>query len=603
MIAALYNWSKVKCLALFILYTAALSAQKEDHIWLFNWHPYDDVSMDSIRGASVLDFNTLPPRAYKDEAITLDFIETNSFYSDSSGQLSLYTNGQAVYGADHQPIINGDTINYGRVWDIWTWANEAGQVVPNGFRITQGITLIPMGNTTERFIVLYKNGDIRETIHDPFDLWYSMIEKTDTGAYQVTQKDSFLLESIYLRGDVHACRHGNGRDWWVLQFSRNSVYTYLVDPDGIHLDDIQYLNQAFRTGFSMSSYSADGSKFAISVRAESDMDTGVDLMIADFDRCSGRLENEEFYRESSHNTGFGYGVEFSPDGNLLYGTTGNNIYQFDLRADDFQASKISVGEYDGSLCSHSQGSLFFGRPLLAPDHKIYIGSIVQCFNISVINHPNVRGRGCDFQHNVIEKPTFTNNTLPNVNTWRLGPLDGSACDTLGRDNHPVSRFWYEQDSSDFLTIQFWDVSYFRPEIWEWTFGDGGSSTEREPLHSFTEKGIYEVCLTVSNENSRHTSCQELNLGITSTTETAAVEIDLSIFPNPTDDFLRITFHDYLPQEASIFFYALTGQQVHRERIYGGVNVLDLTALPTGTYFYEIWDQGAVLDRGQQVIVD
>ena len=80
-----------------LLNTTLLSAQKEDHIWLFNLHRYDDVSQNSMHGASVMDFNTLPPRIYKQNEITVDFQETNSFVSDEQGELFLYTNGQAIY--------------------------------------------------------------------------------------------------------------------------------------------------------------------------------------------------------------------------------------------------------------------------------------------------------------------------------------------------------------------------------------------------------------------------------------------------------------------------------------------------------------------------
>ena len=538
----------------FLIFINSLSAQKEDHQWIFNGHQYDDVSDEPRAGASVIDFNTLPPRAYRNEAITLDFQETNSFYADENGQLLLYTNGQAVYGANHKAITNGDTINYGRIWDIWTWKNEHDEVSSVGFRIEQGISIIPIDLDATNFMVLYKNADNGSVVNDPLDLWMARIVKTSSEDFIVTQKDSVLLTNIFLSGDVHACRHGNGRDWWMLQFSDNTVYAFLIDDQGIQLDHEQILPQALRPGFSFSNYSSDGSKFALSVETENDTNDGIDLLVADFDRCSGELTNPIIFKQSSDDTAFGGGVEFSPDGKLLYTTTALNIFQFDLQADDILASKISVGEYDySSICELTGFELFFGRSSLAPDNKIYVGTNSQCFNLSVINHPNQRGRECEFQHNVVKKPTFTRNEPPNTNTWRLGPLDGSSCDTLGLDNNPVSRFWYEQDSSDFLTVQFWDVSYFLPESWSWTFVDGNNSSEQEPMHSYSEKGIYEACLTVSNENSSHTSCQELNFGISSTSEDL-FSPDISIYPNPTDDFVRITFHDYLPQSASISYY-------------------------------------------------
>lgn len=36
--------------------------------------------------------------------------------------------------------------------------------------------------------------------------------------------------------------------------------------------------------------------------------------------------------------------------------------------------------------------------------------------------------------------------------------------------------------------------------WQWTFGDGGTSTERDPLHTYAEPGLYDVTLKVTDAN-------------------------------------------------------------------------------------------------------
>jgi PKD repeat protein len=48
-------------------------------------------------------------------------------------------------------------------------------------------------------------------------------------------------------------------------------------------------------------------------------------------------------------------------------------------------------------------------------------------------------------------------------------------------------------------IQFYDNSTGgAPTQWRWNFGDGGTSTEQNPLHTYTQKGTYDVTLTVTN---------------------------------------------------------------------------------------------------------
>ncbi len=50
-----------------------------------------------------------------------------------------------------------------------------------------------------------------------------------------------------------------------------------------------------------------------------------------------------------------------------------------------------------------------------------------------------------------------------------------------------------------LTVQFTDRSE-NATVWNWAFGDGASSTEKTPLHTYSAAGNYTANLTVSNEN-------------------------------------------------------------------------------------------------------
>jgi parallel beta-helix repeat protein len=49
-----------------------------------------------------------------------------------------------------------------------------------------------------------------------------------------------------------------------------------------------------------------------------------------------------------------------------------------------------------------------------------------------------------------------------------------------------------------LAVQFTDTSRGSPKAWRWTFGDGTSSTERNPRHVYREVGSYTISLRVSN---------------------------------------------------------------------------------------------------------
>ncbi|MGA9190006.1 MAG: PKD domain-containing protein [Methanosarcina sp.] len=50
-----------------------------------------------------------------------------------------------------------------------------------------------------------------------------------------------------------------------------------------------------------------------------------------------------------------------------------------------------------------------------------------------------------------------------------------------------------------LSIQFTDLSQ-NATGWNWNFGDGNNSTQRNPVHEYADPGIYSVNLTATNEN-------------------------------------------------------------------------------------------------------
>jgi parallel beta-helix repeat protein len=95
------------------------------------------------------------------------------------------------------------------------------------------------------------------------------------------------------------------------------------------------------------------------------------------------------------------------------------------------------------------------------------------------------------------------------------------------------------------TIQFTDTSYDSDGTitsWSWNFGDGGSSTIKNPQHQYTTSGTYTVTLEVTdNDGAKNSISQTINVG-----ESAPPNIppsaDFSYTPsNPTtDDVMQFT---------------------------------------------------------------
>ncbi|MCK9592603.1 MAG: PKD domain-containing protein, partial [Methanoregula sp.] len=55
-----------------------------------------------------------------------------------------------------------------------------------------------------------------------------------------------------------------------------------------------------------------------------------------------------------------------------------------------------------------------------------------------------------------------------------------------------------------LVVQFTDLSTGSPNSWKWNFGDGQTSTIRNPVHSFIQGGAYTIALNVTNATRSNT---------------------------------------------------------------------------------------------------
>jgi len=51
-----------------------------------------------------------------------------------------------------------------------------------------------------------------------------------------------------------------------------------------------------------------------------------------------------------------------------------------------------------------------------------------------------------------------------------------------------------------LAVKFTDLSRGNPTTWSWNFGDGETSAEQSPVHTYEENGVYTVSLAAANAN-------------------------------------------------------------------------------------------------------
>ncbi|MCB9267427.1 MAG: PKD domain-containing protein [Lewinellaceae bacterium] len=526
-----------------------IMAQEYDNTWLLGYAGGSTSSEDSTYGISILSFwENSGPTIINNQTSEIDFFETNASISDAAGNYLFAFNGQYIEDASDHKMLNGDHINPYDSDDI-------------GYTLPQGGIILPWPEDSNRYVLFHQvkaygsggslfGGDLRYTIVD---------KRLNGGLGGVTQKRVLVLEGPLSYGQLTATRHANGRDWWLLagREESNEYYRILLAPEGVFNLGIQAIGSEVESGLGQACFSPDGQWY---VRYSTINNIVGDFVnIYAFDRCTGLLSNhlEINYFDDSHSGG----VAISPNSRYLYVSSYLYVYQYDLWASDLEASRDTVAVYDGF---RDPFATRFYLAQLAPNGKIYVTAPNSTNYLHVIHRPDEPGQACQAEQHGLRLPTRHGASMPNFPTYRLGPIDGSPCGTLGIDNLPVrlssrrslARWRYGQDTLEPLQVAFTDLSAYEPAEWHWDFGDGSTSQDTSPVHVFLEDGRYEVCLTVSNANGSDTKCRELQLGVVSEAgQVWGLKFEVQVFPNPFGERFTVALPaGWLPQQARLLLY-------------------------------------------------
>ncbi len=565
-----------------------LWAQMHDNTWFLGYD--NDTILSNQRGIEIL---TFPDGQLKIEQNTqlkrFNFWETNTSFSDTSGRILSYTNGVHIGNSAWEIMENGDTI---------TDALEAG-----GELHPQWFLVLPYPGQSQKLLFFYEQEAFSSVLSFyASKLRYAVADMSfNMGLGKLTQRDILIIEDTLSVGKISAVKHANGRDWWVFvnEESTNRFYKILVDPNGINLIGTQTVGSTVYDGVGQAVFSPNGEHYAIYNTVSNTLGAYIDLY--DFDRCEGLFHNHRQYHFFTNGWG---GVAFSPNSKYLYINYFTKAYQYDLEAADVWASQIQIAEYDGFL---DPFSTTFYLMQLAPDGKIYSSSTNGVSSLHVIHNPDEPGLDCQYQQHGIELPTKNAFSIPSFPNYRLGPVDGSACDTLGLDNRPIAWWRFEQDTLAPLQATFHDLSYYEPISWVWNFGDpsagaNNTSSERHPKHLFSAPGTYEVCLTVSNINTSNTLCRTLNFG-QSISEDPAIQERIQIGPNPFKHHLSIAISSPQVRGGIFRLYDQTGSPVRTEQLALGITEIETESLPKGIYFWDVLCNGGRAKAGISIKIE
>jgi len=417
---------------LLLLFSVNLSAQSPADWWYFG------------NNAGVHFTSNGPAAVTSGKILTA---EGCSSISDNQGNLLFYTDGMMVYTSNHDTMPNGTGLEGNPS------SSHSGVIVPKP------------NSTKDYYIFTADAGPFSEGLH------YSSVDlnlNSGFGDVVASEKNIQLSDSTDEKIAVVAAPFG----YWVITHKDQSdeFLSFKVTSSGVNQTSVlsstgHHHNGGF--GFCMAA-NQEGTQLAATFL---NIDS---VYLYDFDLSTGKITNTIAFKQN-YIGNLSYGLEFSPNGQLLYLSAWNSctISQFDLTAGSssaITASEVSIGD-----AAPGGGNLQLG-----PDGKIY-GARTAVDTISVINSPNIIGAACGFNSAGVS-------------------LNGKECRFglpfvwVSLKSAQVHHQGHCQNDSVWFTSETYGIDSVN-----WNFGDPGSGANNSssldnPAHLFSDSGWFEVLM-------------------------------------------------------------------------------------------------------------
>ena len=182
--------------------------------------------------------------------------------------------------------------------------------------------------------------------------------------------------------------------------------------------------------------------------------------------------------------------------------------------------------------------------------------------------------------------------------WSPGPnqywdtIVTKVRDFLFEIHRPTPDFTYSQDNN---TLQFMNNSS-KSVKWFWDFGDGQTSTEKDPTHHYNQLGEYVVTLTaysdVMSEASKSSNIIITTIGVEDLPKLQSDIILFQNYPNPFKNITSIKYYLSNSSDISLKIYDLLGNEVYsllKDFQEAGYHNIEFNSqdIGEGIYFYEL----------------
>jgi gliding motility-associated-like protein len=194
---------------------------------------------------------------------------------------------------------------------------------------------------------------------------------------------------------------------------------------------------------------------------------------------------------------------------------GNTVNTFNVQEGDIEVGNLPVGEYSLEIVSPTtcltEAIYSVGEPEpLEFDRKEFDHSYCDESNAYLDYTP--RGGVAPYKYHINGQEKldlFEGDLDQGIYDVRIEDANGCYIDDRIQifDKFPPQAYFevdYEEINLEDATIHFTDATITNDHSvlvkWRWHFGDGGTSTEPNPIHTYTDIGEYKVILEVYDEN-------------------------------------------------------------------------------------------------------
>ena len=211
-----------------VMVSSVAGAQNRTNVWELSY------STDLMYPNSEIRFQYNGIADTNNASRIMSFDLTDASICDTSGNLLFYTNGITIGNRNYDTLQNAVNFNDGEQTSVDD---------PDGLSACQGAIFLPAPGNEYLYYVFYITGLYffahNQSEVQPLHLSYSKIDlllDNGNGGIIDSFKNIYLIEDTLTWGRLTACKHANGRDWWLImhRYYSNKFYKFLITPNGIN---------------------------------------------------------------------------------------------------------------------------------------------------------------------------------------------------------------------------------------------------------------------------------------------------------------------------------------------------------------------------------